>query len=145
MTTQQQIIAICILASIAVPLGTFTAIKLINKLSRPPVNTLVRSGDIELDYIEHTQEIHDFISPQYPRYAIISNHLPWYDRVPSYQSGTLPSYHSVDRGFINSCLENSINLDFFIWLILFFILVILIRKVLISNINKIIILLVLFF
>lgn len=45
MTTQDQIIIICILAFIAVPLGTFITIKTINKLSRPPVNALNRTAD----------------------------------------------------------------------------------------------------
>lgn len=35
--------------------GVFVAIKKIKQYTRPPVNTLVRSGDIELvDYIEPT-------------------------------------------------------------------------------------------
>jgi len=81
--------------------------------TRPPVNTLTRSGDIELvDYIEPTQpgQIYnypDLFAPQFPSY----------NRVPSYWSGTPPTYHTVDRLNINSCLENSINLDY-IWIIL---------------------------
>jgi hypothetical protein len=37
-------------------LGVYAVIRVINLHTRPPVNTLVRSGDIELvDYIEPTQ------------------------------------------------------------------------------------------
>ena len=99
MTTQHQIIAVCVLAFIAVPLGTFITIKTINKLTRPPVNVLNRSGDIELvDYIEPTrpQEIYNYDLLQ-----------PTYERVVSMP----PSYHTVDRFNVNCCLENSINLD----------------------------------
>jgi len=36
--------------------GVYAVIRVINRHTRPPVNTLVRSGDIELvDYIEPTQ------------------------------------------------------------------------------------------
>lgn len=146
--------AACVLAFIAVPLGTFVTIKTINKLSRPPVNTLVRSGDIELaDYIEPTQPFNTFYPNQFD---LVRNQFSVLERVsypptyysgsnpPFYRSGTLPYYQSVDGININCCLEENINLDLILWLILFFILVILIRKVLISNINKIIILLVLF-
>jgi hypothetical protein len=78
MTTQHQIIAICVIAVIAVPLGTFTAIKTINKLMRPPVNVLVRSGDIELmDYIQESniRDIDLSSIPQYPQ-AMVNNPLP---------------------------------------------------------------------
>jgi hypothetical protein len=37
MTTQHQIIAICVIVFIAVPVGCFTTIKCINKLTRVPV------------------------------------------------------------------------------------------------------------
>jgi hypothetical protein len=51
-----------------------------------------------------------------------------YDRVPSYWSGTPPSYHTVDRWNIYSCLESSINLDY-IWIFcVFFLILILIWK-----------------
>jgi hypothetical protein len=74
------------------------------------------------------------LAPQYPTHARISNHTTYYERVssywsgnpPSYQSGIPPSYQSVDRGFINCCLEDNINLDLILWLILFFILILII-------------------
>jgi hypothetical protein len=73
MTTQHQIITICVLAFIAVPLGTFTIIKTIKKLTRPPVNTLLRLGDIELNYIEpvhpgHVYQPIDSVNPNYINY-----------------------------------------------------------------------------
>lgn len=126
MTTQQQIIAFCVIGVVAVPLGTFTTIKLIKRLTRPPVNTIVRSGDIELvDVVQPTrpQQTYnqfDLLNAEYPSFPRTSNYSHYYDRVPtfysgnppSYRTGTLPSYQSVDRFYINSCLENSINLDY---------------------------------
>jgi len=111
MTTQHQIIAICIIAAIAVPLGTFTAIKTINKLMRPPVNSLLRThdGDIELNYIEPTRpgQIYnypDLVTPTYERISF----PPSYETgvIPSYRSGTLPIYQSMEGLNINCCLEN---------------------------------------
>jgi len=75
MTTQHQIIAICIIVFIAVPLGTFTTIKCIKKLTRVPENTLIRSGDIELNYIEpvhhgHVYQPIDSVNPNYINYML---------------------------------------------------------------------------
>jgi hypothetical protein len=75
MSTQHQTITICVLAFIAVPLGTFTIIKTIKKLSRPAVNTLVRSGDIELV---------DYIDPGYSYPDLLQSPPRIYDRVGSY-------------------------------------------------------------
>ena len=111
-----QIIIICILAFISVPLGTFTVIKTINKLSRPPANTLVRAGDIELvDYIAPTrpQQVYNLMENQFP--------TNYYERVPTFYSGTPPSYKTVDQGYINSCLENeNIIISDFIFIIFMF-------------------------
>jgi uncharacterized protein YneF (UPF0154 family) len=107
MTTHDQIIIICVLAFIAVPLGTFITIKTINKLSRPPVNTLVRSGDIELvDYIDPAQPSYNYPDLLESTYGRITSLAPTYQTgvLPSYRSGTLPYYQSVD-GFINCPLE----------------------------------------
>jgi hypothetical protein len=117
MTTQHQIIAISVILIISIPLGGFIAIKTINKLTRPPVNTLVRPGDIEMvDYIEPTR-------PGYAYYPIDLSNPQYinYDRVHSYYSGNPPSYHTNDRFFINSCLENEniINSDFIIFIFMF--------------------------
>ena len=123
MTTQHQIIAICVIAFTAVPLGTFVTIKLIKKLSRAPVNTLVRSGDIELvDYIEPTrpQGIYNYDLFQ-----------PTYERVGSMP----PSYHTVDRWYISSWSESAINLDFLIIFVCLIILII-IFKLKLSNTNS---------
>lgn len=86
MTTQHQTIAFCVLALLAIPVGGFTTYKLINRLTRPPVNTLVRPGDIELDYIEptlpgHTYQPIDLENTHFINLESISN---WRDRVPSY-------------------------------------------------------------
>ena len=145
------ILIITVTLTIVSTLGVYVVIRKIIQYTRPPVNTLVRSGDIELvDYIEPTrpQEIYnypDLLGSYYQTYESFSN----YGRVssywsgnppsylngpcPSYQSGTLPSYQSVNRGYINCYLENSINLDFILWLILFFIVILLIRKYWIYN------------
>src|ERR1700678_108338 len=121
MTTQDQIITICVLVFIAVPLGTFTIIKTINKLSRPPVNTLVRSGDIELvDFIEPTRPQQIFNYPDllesHGRFSYYYDRISDYGRVPSYRTGSPPIYQSVDGFNINCVLknENIINQDIII-------------------------------
>jgi hypothetical protein len=53
-------------------------------------------------------------APQFPSYNRVPSY--WSGTPPSYWSGTPPTYHTVDRLNINSCLENSINLDY-IWII----------------------------
>jgi hypothetical protein len=122
--------------------GVYATIRYINLHTRPPVNTLVRSGDIELvDYIEptHPQQIYnypDLFEPQFPIYERISNYV-YFERAPSYQSGTLPSYHTVDRLNINSSLENSINLDYILIILIILCFLILILKLRIKNIIKI--------
>jgi DNA polymerase type B, organellar and viral len=73
-------------------------------------------------YIEpaHPQEIYnypDLLTPQFPTHH----------RVHSYWSSTPPSYHTTDGLNINSCLENAINLDFILWLILFFIFIFIVK------------------
>ena len=138
MTTQHQIIAICIIVFIAVPLGTFTTIKCIKKLTRVPENTLIRSGDIELNYIEpvhhgHVYQPIDSVNPNYINYEAYN----WVDRVPSYYTGQSapsyfsggnpPSYNVMDRVYINSILENeNINL-YFIWIIFICFLIIILK------------------
>jgi hypothetical protein len=140
MTTQHQIIAFCVLASIAVPLGTFVTIKTINKLMRPPINRLVRThGDIELNYIQpgQTYNYPDLLEPPAPIYDRIQSYSypPSYETgvIPSYRSGTLPHYQSVDGININCCLEDNINLDYIFYIILFLIILLYIRKLIISN------------
>ena len=135
MSTQNQIIVICILGAIAVPLGTFITIKTIHKLTRPVVNTMNRSGDIELmDYNEPTQlqQAHyDLLSPplstDFIQFMPDTSMLSYYERGTSSgignPSGSLPSYHSV---YINSVSENGINLDYILWLVLFLIISVLI-------------------
>ena len=139
MTTQHQIIAICILVLIAVPVGTFTTIKTINWLTRPPVNALRReTGDIELiNYIEPSQPVNayhpiDLVNNQFPVLERISYPPTYYSgsNPPFYRSGTLPYYQSVDGININSCLENEniilLN-SYFIFLIILFLLIIFLK------------------
>ena len=100
MTTQHQIIAICIIFFIAVPLGTFTTIKCIKKLTRVPENTLYRRNDIELvDYIVPSQPVNAY-------HPLDNFEYPTHVNIPSYP----PSYRTVE--IINSSLENSINIEF---------------------------------
>ena len=108
-------------------MGVYAVIRIINQHTRPPVNTLERTGDIELiDYIEPTQpqQIYyypDLLEPVFPIYERIPR-VPsyWSGTPPSYRSGTLPSYQSNNRWFINSSLEDSINLDFIFIIFVFF-------------------------
>jgi len=128
MTHQDQIITICILAFIGIPLASFTAIKTINKLSRPPVNTLVRPGDIEMvDYIEPTHPVNTFYPDQFDlvrnQFSVLErfSYPPTYysGSIPFYRSGSLPHYQSVDGININCCLENNINLEIILLVFIF--------------------------
>jgi hypothetical protein len=76
-----------------------------------------------MDYIEPSQPLAahnprdlDLFNPQFATYERFSNHSYYNEigSIPSYQSEILPSYHSVDRLNINSCLENEniFNPDF---------------------------------
>lgn len=101
------IIIITATVTISSTLGVYVVIRKIIQYTRPPVNTLVRSGDIELvDYIEPTQ-------PQ-QAYTHLDLLEPQFDTNLDYWR--VPSYHTIDRWNINCCLENSINLDY-IWII----------------------------
>jgi hypothetical protein len=100
------IIWILVTITFSSTLGVYVAIKKINQYTRPPVNTLVRSGDIELgDIIESSTIYQDLLQPPQQIY--------YCERVHSMP----PSYHTVERGYINSCLENSINLEFILRII----------------------------
>jgi hypothetical protein len=137
MTTQHQIIAICIIVFIGIPVGTFTTIKCIKKLTRVPENTLYRRNDIELvDYIEPSQPLNayypnqiDLVNNQFPVLERISYPPTYYtgSNPPFYQSGTLPYYQSVEGININSCLENENIFNsfftFFIFIILFLVII----------------------
>jgi len=122
-----EIIWIVVTATFASTLGVYVAIRKIKQYTKPPVNTLERRGDIELvDYIEPTQPQQIY---QYPDLSE-GQPFPWYtyQRPPTYWSETLPSYQT-DNFYINSCLENSINIDFIliIFIISVFILFLIIR------------------
>lgn len=123
--SHSDIIIIVVTLTISSTLGVYAAIRVVNQYTRPPVNTLIRSGDIELvDFIEpmRPQEIYN-----YP--DLLVQQFPIYGRIPS---GVPPSYRTVDGYYINSCLENSFNSDIILWLISSFILVLFIREMIIS-------------
>jgi hypothetical protein len=112
--THTDIIWIVVTLGLSSTLGVYAAIRYINLHTRPPVNTLVRSGDIELvDYIEptHVRDIDLSSLPQFPQ-VMVNNPLPIRWEHP-------PRYSQLTNNFINSSFENSINLDF-IWIILLF-------------------------
>jgi hypothetical protein len=115
--SHSDIIIIVVTLTISSTLGVYAVVRYINLHTRPPVNTLVRPGDFQLvDYIEPTR-------PDYAYYPIDLSNPQYinYDRVHSYYSGNPPSYHTNDRFFINSCLENEniINSDFIIFIFMF--------------------------
>jgi len=124
-----QTIIFCILAAVAVPVGTFTTIKCIKKLTSHPVNTLHRRPDIELvDYITPTQPPNSF------QIDLENYNLP-YIYPPSYRSGILPSYRSdilplYENGYnIHCCLENEyMNIYFIIFSISIFLILYLFFK-----------------
>jgi hypothetical protein len=76
--TNSNIIIIVVTATICSTLGVFVLVRKTIQYTSRPVNTLVRPGDIQLDYIEPTQpqQIYNLLEPQYPIY----------DRLPSYYS-----------------------------------------------------------
>lgn len=141
MTTQDQIIIICVLAFIAAPLGTFISIKTINKLTRPPVNTLTTTtGDIELGhYIEPMRPPHSY----QPIDSLNYEPYNWDERVPSfftgeyppsyYSGGNPPSFNSINRVYCP--LEDYINLDYILWIILFSVFLLLIWIYFMKNIK----------
>jgi hypothetical protein len=86
--TNSNIIIIVVTVTICSTLGIYVTIRKIIQYTRPPVNTLVRSGDIQLvDYIEPTQQIYnypDLLEPQFPIYERIINYASDNGRLPSY-------------------------------------------------------------
>jgi hypothetical protein len=74
------IIILVVTVTISSTLGVYVLIRKTIQYTRPPVNTLVRSGDIELvDYIEPTHPQQVFTYPD-----LLDPGYPTYDRVPSY-------------------------------------------------------------
>jgi len=124
--SHSDIIIITITLTFASTVGVYAAIRVIKQYTRPPVNALVRSGDIEMvDYIQPSQQIHnypDLIGPQFPTNVFSG-------RIPSIWSANPPSYHTIDRGYINSCFENSINLDYIMIILIIMFLVIIFWKI----------------
>jgi hypothetical protein len=168
MTHTEKIWIIVGLGTFAGTIGLLVGLReIIYRVDSMPIHNRLRRnhGDIELNYIEPIQPDHayhplDAVNPNYMNYDTYN----WPDRVSSYWSDRLPSYHTgqhapsyysggnppsfntIDRGFINCSLEDNINLDYILWLILFCVFLLLIRKLIISNkinIEKIIILLLL--
>nr|QGP74779.1 hypothetical protein [Russula griseocarnosa] len=146
-----EIIFIVITATFASTFGVYVAIKKINQYTRVPINTISRTNqDIELQYIEHVPARDSYLIEPQPSYLPLdlssyrrgiydqwtnsfwSETPPSYNTglIPSYRSGTIPYYHTGNNFYINSCLENEfiINLDLILWLILFIIFTLLVRK-----------------
>jgi hypothetical protein len=125
--SHSDIIIIVVTLTISSTLGVYVAIRKINHYTRPPVNTLHRSGDIEIvDYIEPSQPIHayhpfEINNFQFPTYERIPMYPPSYETgvIPSYRSGTLPTYQSMEGININCCLENNINLEIILLVFIF--------------------------
>jgi hypothetical protein len=124
--THQETIWVVATVCFASTFGVFATIRYIKLHTRPPVNTLVRSGDIELvDYIEPSrpQQIYNYpdLLESHGRFSDYYERISNYGRIPSQWSGTPPSYQTVDRGYINSCLENEniINSDFIFVIFMF--------------------------
>jgi hypothetical protein len=123
--SHSDIIIIVATLSFTSTFGVYVAIRKIKQYTRPTINTLQRSGDVELmDYIEpvrpqQTYNPQDLFEPVFPIYERFSVN---YERLPSYRTDTIPSYHTEDRLIINSCLENCVNLDFIliIFILVFF-------------------------
>lgn len=143
MSNTEKIWIIAGIATFAGTLGLLVGLReIVHRVNSIPVhNRLTRShGDIELgNYIEPVQPPHSY----QPIDLVNLNYEPynWADRVPSYYTGPAPSYYSggnppsfntVDRIYINSSLEDSINLDYILWLILFCVSLLMLRKLIIS-------------
>jgi hypothetical protein len=104
-------------------IGVYAALRYINHHTTPAINTLTRrSGDIELQYIEPaTNNNLDLLQPQ-----------------QVYTFETIPSYFNGSN--INSCLEDSMNLNyiylFFMVVLTIIIIIIINKKIILSLINK---------
>lgn len=136
--THTDIIWIVVTLTFSSTVGVYAAIRYTNLHTRPPVNTLQRSGDIELvDYIEPTRPQQIFNYPDllesHGRFSYYYDRISDYGRVPSYRTGTPPIYQSVDRLNIICPLEDYINLDYILILILSCFIFLWIRKLIISN------------
>lgn len=128
MSTQTQIIIFCVIGALAGPVACLVVYKGVNKYLAPPVNVLRRRGDIELiNYNEPSQPLQAYF-PINGELNSVTTHAPSYysGTVPSYWSGTLPEYQSMDRIYVNSCLENEniINLDLILFVIIIIIIII---------------------
>jgi hypothetical protein len=97
--THTDIAIILVTMTITSTLGVYVVIKKISQYTTPPVNTLVRPGDIELG---------DYIIPTRPSRAY--NNLDLLQQ--TYEGSIPPSYHTNDGFYINCCLENSMHLDY---------------------------------
>src|SRR5580693_6593819 len=104
-------------------IGVYAALRYINQHTNPAMNTLTRrSGDIELQYIDpSTYNNLDLLQPQ-----------------QVYTFETIPSYFNGSN--INSCLEDSMNLNyiylFFMVVLTIIIIIIINKKIILSLINK---------
>jgi hypothetical protein len=136
-------------------LGVYAVLRCINQHTNPPINTLSRrSGDIELQYIEPSIDNNlDLLQPQQVYISNINSCLEDSINLQSTQSGNPPSYNTLDllqpqqvytseripsylsanpssyqNTNINSCLEDSINLNYIVYFILFMLVLIIIKN-----------------
>jgi hypothetical protein len=150
-------------------IGVYAALRYINQHTNPAMNTLTRrSGDIELQYIEpSTNNNLDLLQPQQVYISeVIPERVPCTSEAtyntskeisssfsanpPSYNNldllqpeqvytfETIPSYFNGSN--INSCLEDSMNLNyiylFFMVVLTIIIIIIINKKIILSLINK---------
>jgi len=129
--SHSDIIIIVVTLTFSTTFGVYALIRVINQHTRPPVNTLVRSGDIELVDVNHIQsnlrDIDISSLPEYPTSQVWVNQTPirW-DIYPlprfshltenTATGNTPPGYSQITDNFINSPLELN-SWDFTHWLI----------------------------
>jgi hypothetical protein len=115
--SHSDIIIIVVTLTISSTLGVYAAVNVIKKYTRPIENVLQRPiSDIEIGgnrYVR-TQDYPDLLVEPSRIYERFSTYPP------SYFTGNPPEYPYLDRYFINSNFENSINFSWIILVILVF-------------------------
>jgi len=107
------VILIIVTVSISSTLGVYLVWRCINQHTNPPINSLTRrSGDIELQYIEpSTNNTLDLLQPQRVYNSNINSCLEDSINLQRSQSYWSCNPPSYNSTTINSCLEDSINLQ----------------------------------
>ena len=114
--------------SLCTTLGVYVIITKVIRYTPTPVNTLVRRGDVELQEITHPINVRDIdlsSLPQYPQ-VMVNNPNPIRWEYP-------PRYSELSNNLINCSLENNINLDYIFIVIVFFLILILIWKLIYNS------------